>query len=197
MSTVLTALSGMLFFGESLRVTQVFGIAMMIGCLILSVKKGDDQKKKSLRWFMLSLVSCFCSGGVGLMQKLHQNSAHKSELTMFLIVAFICSFLFSSANLLFAKFNKKTEFQPFFSKKPSLWLLVVLFVACGVGIALNNLINLYLSGVVDSAIFFPIVNGGGLILITIASLVVFHEKLTPRQWTGLTLGIAATLLLCI
>lgn len=197
MSTVLTALSGMLFFGESLRVTQIFGIVMMVGCLILSVKKGDDQKKKSLRWFMLSLVSCACSGGIGLMQKLHQKSAFRSELTMFLIVAFICSFLFSSANLLVAKYSKKSKFQPFFDKKPAIWLLAVLFVACGIGIALNNLINLYLSGVVDSAIFFPIVNGGGLILITIASLVVFKEKLTGRQWTGLTLGIAATLLLCI
>lgn len=195
MSTVITALSGMMFFGETLRITQVFGIAMMIGCLVLSVKKSDDQKKKTLRWFMWCLCSCACSGGVGLMQKLHQNSDHRGELTMFLIIAFICSFLFSSVNLLIARRNAHA--QPYFNSKPALWLLIVLFVAGGVGIALNNLINLYLSGVVDSAIFFPIVNGGGLILITIASLVFFRERLTGRQWTGLALGIVATLFLCI
>jgi multidrug transporter EmrE-like cation transporter len=76
-------------------------------------------------------------------------------------------------------------------------LLLALFIAGGVGVALNNQINLYLSGVVASAVFFPIVNGGGLILITAASVVLFREKLTARQWLGLALGIVATLLLCI
>jgi multidrug transporter EmrE-like cation transporter len=51
--------------------------------------------------------------------------------------------------------------------------------------------------VVDSAIFFPIVNGGGLIMITILSLVFFKERLTKLQWVGMALGAAATLLLCL
>ena len=197
MSTVITALSGALFFHETVRITQVFGIVLMVVCLILSVKKEEgEKKKKSMRWFVISLISCVCSGGVGIMQKVHQSSEHKDELTMFLIIAFICSFLFSCANLAVSKLRKKTE-APLFDKKIKFPLLGVIFVFGGIGIALNNLINLYLSGVVDSAVFFPIVNGGGLVLITIASLVLFKEKLSAKQWVGMGFGIAATVMLCV
>ncbi len=192
MSTVITALSGMMFFDEKIRITQIFGIALMVVCLILSVKKEEnEQKKKSVRWFVLSIISCICCGGVGIMQKVHQSSDYKNELTMFLIIAFVCSFIFSTVNLITAK--KDTLFD----KKPSIWIICLIFALAGVGIALNNMINLYLSGVVESAIFFPVVNGGGLILVTASSLVFFKEKLSARQWIGLGTGIVATLLLCI
>ena len=197
MSTVITALSGTLFFDETIRTTQIFGIALMLVCLVLSVaKENGEQKKKTLRWFLISLVCLCCCGGVGLMQKIHQSSAHREELTMFLVIAFLCSFVFSSVNLAILRCGKG-EKTPVFDRKTAVWMLVCLFVAGGIGIALNNLINLYLSGVVASAVFFPIVNGGGLVLITLASVILFREKLSGRQWIGLALGIAATLLLCI
>ena len=64
------SLSGALFFNESLRLTQFIGIVLMMGCLVLSVKKEEgEQRKKSLRWFFLSVVACALCGGVGIMQK--------------------------------------------------------------------------------------------------------------------------------
>lgn len=198
MSTVLTALSGMLFFNERIRLTQLFGIALMLVCLVLSVKQeSGEQKKKSVRWFLWCIVSCVCSGGVGIMQKIHQSSEHRGELTMFLVIAFLGSFLFSSANMAVGKVRETREAEPLFSGRSSAFLLTVLFCAAGIGVALNNLINLYLSGIVESAVFFPTVNGGGLILTTVASLVFFREKLTIRQWIGMAFGIAAVLLLCL
>ena len=196
MSTVITALSGALFFGESLRVNQLIGIAMMLGCLALSVKKDDEEKKRTVRWYGCCLVGCICSAGVGLMQKIHQGSDFRGELTMFLIIAFVCSFVFSSVSLMLEK-KKSGGNAALFDRQAGMMLLLALFIAGGVGVALNNQINLYLSGVVDSAVFFPIVNGGGLILITVASVILFRERLTGKQWIGLALGIAATLLLCI
>lgn len=197
MSTILTALSGLMFFGETVRPTQLVGIALMLGCLALSVKKEeDDQKQKTLRWIGMSLLACLCSGGVGIMQKVHQSSTHRNELTMFLIVAFACSFVFSLVSMAVQK-KRSADKQGAAASGVSTWKLIGLFLAGGVGVALNNLINLYLSGVVASAVFFPIVNGGGLVLITVASLVLFREKLSARQWVGLGLGIVATLLLCI
>lgn len=192
MSTVITALSGMLFFNEKIKATQITGIVLMVICLILSVKKEDgEKKKKSGRWLVVSIVSCICCGGIGIMQKVHQSSDYRNELTMFLIIAFLCSFVFSAINLITVKREQ------LFDIKPKIGLLGIIFIAGGVGSALNNMINLYLSGVVESAVFFPVVNGGGLILITSASLIFFKEKLTARQWTGLGAGIIATLLLCL
>ena len=116
---------------------------------------------------------------------------------MFLVIAFICSFVFSAGSIVVQRFGRNGKKEPFFEKQAGAGPLAVLFIAGGVGIALINQINLYLSGVVDSAVFFPIVNGGALIMTTILSLVVFKERLTVRQWVGMALGIAATLLLCI
>ena len=48
-----------------------------------------------------------------------------------------------------------------------------------------------------SAIFFPIVNGGGLMLTAISSQIIFKEKLDAQKWLGIIIGIVAVILLCI
>ena len=122
MSTVITALSGVLFFGENLRITQVFGIILMLACLVLSVKKEDEeQKKKTIRWFVLCLIACTCSGGIGIMQKVHQNSAYRGELTMFLIIAFVCSFVFSAGSLAAERLRGGQAKEQVFSRKAAGW----------------------------------------------------------------------------
>ena len=71
-----------------------------------------------------------------------------------------------------------------------------IMVAGGVCVAVNNKLNLYLSGVMDSAVFFPIVNGGGLVLATLAAVLLFREKLSKKQWIGVAFGIASVVFLC-
>lgn len=44
-------------------------------------------------------------------------------------------------------------------------------------------------------LFFPLVNGGNIILTTIMSFAVFHEKLSKRQWGGMLVGMIAVLFL--
>ena len=87
----------------------------------------------------------------------------------------------------------------FFGESIGLWQIIgmVLMLVSGVCVAANNKLNLYLSGVIDSVIFFPVVNGGGLVLTTLASLIIFKERLRTKQWIGILLGIASVLCLCI
>ena len=65
-----------------------------------------------------------------------------------------------------------------------------------IGTALNNKLNLLLSGMMDSAVFFPIVNGGPLLLTTLSSFLIFKEKPTLRKCVGILPGILSVLLLC-
>lgn len=58
----------------------------------------------------------------------------------------------------------------------------------GICMAFANIINLYLSGVMDAVIFFPVVNGANIVLTTPAGIVLFKESLTKKQWVGLLLG---------
>ena len=80
--------------------------------------------------------------------------------------------------------------------KRQVWLLLGIMIASGACVAVNNKFNLYLSGVMDSAVFFPIVNGGGLVLTTLAAVLLFKEKLSTKQWIGVVLGIASVVFLC-
>ena len=209
MSTLITALSGVLFWHEHLRAVQLVGIVLMVLCLVLSVKREPKKsgesggRRLSSVWLLLALLAMAFNGGVGILQKTHQSSAHKAELPAFLFVAFAFCAVFSVLCYLFltirargkrqeAGAEESTARSPRFSRN-----LIVLFLLSGVCVALCHCINLYLSGVVAAAVFFPIVNGGALMLTTLASLLLFHERLSLTQWLGLALGAVATFLLCM
>lgn len=209
MSTLITALSGVLFWHEHLRAVQLVGIVLMVLCLVLSVKREPKKsgesggRRLSAVWLLLALLAMVFNGGVGILQKTHQSSAHKAELPAFLFVAFAFCAVFSVLCYLFLIIRARGKRQetgaeestarsPHFSRN-----LIVLFLLSGVCVALCHCINLYLSGVVAAAVFFPIVNGGALMLTTLASLLLFHERLSLTQWLGLALGAVATFLLCM
>lgn len=49
----------------------------------------------------------------------------------------------------------------------------------------------------DSAVFFPLVNGGGLILTTVSAFIIFREKFSKKQWIGLIVGMLSVAFLCL
>lgn len=197
LSTLITALSGVAFWGESLSAVQVVGIACMVGCLVLSVAqdKAPAAQKPTLRWLLMCLLAFLCSGAVGLLQKIHQTSVHRGELSAFLIVAFGVLFLYSAVMWLIARKSRARDGAAATSARLSpVWLL--LLALGGALQAVNHKLNLYLSGVMDTAVFFPIVNGGGLVLTAALAMIVFRERLTRRQWIGMLLGILSVILVC-
>ena len=73
----------------------------------------------------------------------------------------------------------------------SLFTLLGCLVPGGISVALNSKWNLYLSGVMDSAVFFPIVNGG-MVLSALAAVLFFRERPAKLR----RLGIASVIFLC-
>lgn len=193
-STLISALSGLMFFGESMGWAQIVGIVLMLGSFVLAAKKGSEEEKKAnLKWFLLCLAAFAATGGIGIMQKVHQSSQYSSELNAFLVIAFISSAIFCA---LFAVIlNQKTNTVKKHNSK-HIWLMLGIMLVSGVCVAINNKFNLYLSGIMDSAVFFPIVNGGGLVLTTLAAVWLFKEKLSKKQWVGIVLGILSVVFLC-
>lgn len=47
----------------------------------------------------------------------------------------------------------------------------------------------------DSAIFFPLVNGGGLLLAVLKAILYFRERPTRLQYIGIAAGVISVLLL--
>ena len=197
-STVITALSGALFFGESIGPSQAVGIFFMLLCFVFATEKAPDDEKKqaNAKCILLSFLACFACGGIGVMQKIHQNSTHKDESDAFLIVSFTVATAISLILLLCLQRKKEKADNIVFSSTWQRVITVFILLGGGIGTALNNKLNLLLSGMMDSAVFFPIVNGGPLLLTTLSSFLIFKEKPTLRKCVGILLGILSVLLLC-
>ena len=195
-STLISALSGVLFFGESIGLWQIIGIVLMLASFALANGGENGGKRANLRWLLLCVVAFLATGAIGVMQKVHQSSAFKEELNAFLVIAFgVSAFLSGVVALLLRKKESGSEENR--NDRGGMMLLFLLMLISGVCVAVNNKLNLYLSGVIDSVIFFPVVNGGGLVLTTLASLLIFKERLRTKQWIGILLGIASVLCLCV
>ena len=192
-STVIPALSGVIFFGEKIYAIQIFGMILMAVCILLSTDFSDNKKEKSIKWMIYCLITFLATGFVGVMQKIHQSTSNKNELGGFLVTAFLVSALYSTIGM-FKNLEKGRKWECV--KSIFMPLAVIIMILCGIVAAVNNQLNLYLSGIMDSAVFFPIVNGGGLVLTVISSVMLFKEKLTKRQWIGLVTGIVSVLFLC-
>ena len=198
-STLISSLSGVMFFDESLGWAQIVGMVLMLASFVLAAKSDVDEKKANLKWIFLCLIAFVATGGIGVMQKVHQSSEYRDELNAFLIIAFVSSAVLCA---FFAALMKRRESRFADEKekkrngKRQVWLLLGIMIASGACVAVNNKFNLYLSGVMDSAVFFPIVNGGGLVLTTLAAVLLFKEKLSTKQWIGVVVGIASVVFLC-
>ena len=198
-STLISALSGVMFFGEdSLAVAQIIGIVLMLISFVFANGKDSDGKRANAAWLILCVIAFFFTGAIGIMQKVHQASEYKGEINAFLIIAFVTLTVisFSSAVILDRRDKGNNDDTPPTRGKKSTGFLLFIMLISGVCVALNNKLNLYLAGIIPSAIFFPIVNGGGLVLTTLSALVFFRERLTAKQWVGVILGTASVVLVC-
>ena len=74
---------------------------------------------------------------------------------------------------------------------------VALACVCGLCTFCMNFINLKLSGLLPSQLFFPLVNGSSIVLSSLMAVLLFKEKLNKKQLIGLVGGIASLILICI
>lgn len=133
------------------------------------------------------------------MQKVHQSSEYSGEINAFLFVAFVSSAIICATVGVVSRIKERPlcfEDGDGATDKKTFAVLIACMLLSGLCIAVNNKLNLYLSGVMASAVFFPIVNGGGLVLTTLAAVILFKEKLTKKQIFGIIVGIGSVIFLC-
>lgn len=188
-SLLLPTFSGALFWGEPVGALQYAGVGALVLSLVLVLNPQKDKQITS-KWIVFSTISFLGNGVVGIMQKIHQTSAYKAELNEFLIIAFTTSALIM-LTVLAVNIRKGRRPQAYLPLNPRPILLAMTSGMCS-GV-LNN-VNLYLSGVLPTVVFFPLFNGGVILLSALSARFIFREKMAARQAAGLVL---ATLSLCL
>ena len=186
---IFPTMSGYLFWNETLTALNVIGIVMVIPAIIVSgmpaSKKGQKQKVNS---YILPLVaSMLASGGLGIMQKVQQSSPYPEQKDLFVICAFAVAGIISLLISLFVK------------AEPGIKIRNKLMTALGIGIAFGscNLLNTILAGKLDSAVFFPVLNIGGILLSIVSGVAFYKEKISANDLIVLLLGIGSILLITV
>lgn len=182
-SMIIPAISGAIFFGEAFSIPKMVSLLFLIFFIFIASNK-DENTTISHQWIANCFLTFLLFGAIGVLQKIHQNSIHKDELFGFLTVAFFCSLVFAGVLAKKQKASLKNGH-------------IILALLCGVCTFSMNLINLKLSGMIPSQIFFPLVNGGSIVLSSIVSLFFFKETTNKKQIVGLVGGIVALICICI
>ena len=183
-SMIIPTMSGV-FFSESFSVYKLILVFVLIFFIYLSLEKKNSTEINK-KWLIFCALAFVLQGSIGILQKIHQSSEHKDEIGGFLFVAFICSIVYSH-------FRAKKGFKALnFNRK-----LFIFAPICGLCTFLMNFLNLRLSGLLPSQIFFPVVNGSAIILSSVMSVIIFKEKLTKRQIMGLCGGILSLIFICL
>ena len=183
-SMIIPTTSG-IFFGEGFSFPRLCVVGVLIFFIYLSLEKKRNVGINK-RWLIFCILAFVFQGSIGVLQKIHQSSMHKSETGSFLLIAFICSLIYSNI-------RAKKSFKALgFSKKHLFFALI-----CGICIFGMNFLNLKLSGLLPSQLFFPVINGSAIVLSSLMSVILFKEKLTKRQIIGLIGGIFSLIAICL
>lgn len=183
-SMIIPTMSG-IFFGEKFNLFKFIFVVILIGFiyLTLNTSKGGEMNKK---WFIFCMLAFVCQGCIGVLQKIHQNSQHKGETTGFLLIAFMCSLIYSWI------MSRKDGARVKFKTKH-----IVIAVIYGICVYVMNVLNLKLSGIIPSQLFFPLVNGSTIVLSSTLSVVLFKEHISKKQTIGLIGGILSLIAICL
>ena len=187
MGFILPTLSGALFWSEHLSVLNTVGILCAAAAIICSADFSTKSKAKSSHGYIPLLIAMLASGGLGIMQKVQQKSQVADERGAFLLTAFI---LAAVASAVCALFNKADDNPTAKSE---------IAISSGVGLAFGccNLLNTALAGMLPSAVFFPTLNIGTILVTLICGIVFYKESIQRRNVLVLVLGVASILLLAV
>lgn len=178
---------GVLYCKESVRPVQIIGMILLMLSLVLCVNPKKSKEKLSPKWMLYCLGFFLAGGFVGIIYKLFGRSSAGNEKEVMMLTAAV------TAMLLFLIFgmllSQKSGGRVLPDRKSLLFILLSGMASCG-----YIRMNLSLSNLIPSVVFFPVSNGGMVILSTIAARLIYQEKLTARQLLGIACGCIAVIL---
>ena len=174
------------FLGESISVFQVVGIVILVGSLAV-ILPPSKEGKFSFVWLFFAIASMLGSGIAAVIQKVHQSSDFKAEVSSFTFYSLIFAAAFSLIISLIAKGDGKARRIDLYSRKVS--ILLIILGGAVVGVA--NFANLKLAGQLPAVIQFPVYNILSMILTAVAGRVCFGERIGLRKLVGFVIGLGA------
>ena len=184
---VIPTLSGAILWSEAFTYLDAVGILCAALAVIISGSRSKTCTTSEGGYYFIPLViAMIASGGLGIIQKLQQRSFYAEQKSVFLLIAFLFA---ASVSFLFALFSKQEGTASVARSK----LITSVFI--GICFGCCNLLNTTLAGMLDSAVFFPTLNIGVVLLSMLSGIIFLGEKISKKVVAILFLGLASILLL--
>lgn len=177
---------GVVYANEAVSTIQLIGMLLLFVSLIMCVNPKKSGEKLTGKWLFYCLGFFLAGGFVGILYRLFGASPSSKDVEVMLLTAATVSLLlFAVTGVLQAKTSE--NIKP--DKKIILFMLLSGIASCA-----YIRMNLSLSNVIPSVIFFPVSNGGMVILSTVMGRVMFKEKLNALQLFGIAVGCIAVVI---
>lgn len=191
MSVVIPISFGLLYYNESLGIAKLIGILFaLIAVYLVSIKskKGITIDNKD---FLLPVLVFFGSGIIDTTIKyLEEAYVGENEISLFSAVLFLTAAIFGLLIVFIKALRAKLNFK--FKN-----------VIAGIFLGIPNYFSIYFlvmalrSDILESSGIFAVNNVAIVTLSTIAGILLFKEKLLPKNWFGILLAIISIVLIAI
>lgn len=192
MSVVIPLIGGYIKFGEVVKPTQWFGLAVLLAAVFIMCSYNNSIKTKMTLPSFLLLLVCGASGGfTDFSQKLFVKLAQDVPIAVFNFYTYI----FSAVSLLicFIVFNNKSSEKASFNKsiKP-IFGYVLIMSAC---LFINSYFKTAAANYLPAAKLYPLFQGSALTMSTIMSAVFFNERLNVKCIVGILISFIALIII--
>lgn len=184
------------FLGEDIRLNQMIGfIILVIAAYIMCSYNISLNGKMSAGKIGLLVVCGVANGITDFSQKLFTTKINGGNAAEFNFYTYIFAAIVLFITYIFIKLRKRKDADSS-EKAPVPFGKIIIFVAVmAVCLFLNSYFKTLASAKLDSAILYPLNQGGALILSLIMAAVFFKEKVTVRCVVGICMAFAALLII--
>lgn len=188
-------LVGLIFWNEKLGLLQLGGLILLLSTLyIMNTPAAGEDKKVNTKWFIFCIIAFLTNGGLMTIMKEHQTLLPGIETREFLFLSFGTAALLSILIFGWYKLRSKQAVDVSHLKGPFFWMIVL---GTGITTAFGNLLGMILASRMPAVLQFPMTSGTIILLTTIASMVIYKEKIMRKGIFGLCLGVLAIILLSL
>lgn len=185
-SLIIPTLYGIVALGESLKIVGYIGIVLLFVSLFL-IRNTDSvaKTKVNLKWIIWLVIAFVGNGMCSTVQKMQQIAFDEKYKNEFMIIA-----LCISTTVLFAA--SLVDRKSFVKEIKG---CIPLGGLSGLANGVTNYLVMVLAGLVPTALLFPIISAGGIVLGFLLAVTLYKEHLSKTQLLGYFLGTASVVLL--
>lgn len=184
LGVIVPVLMAVVFFHETPGIAAIAGIALALVAIVLINQNPEGESRGNSGQFGLLLILLVAGGFTDSMSSVYEKCGDADLKDLYLLCTFTAAFLFSAV-MMICKKQRLT------------WIDLGWGALIGVPNYFSCRFLLLALSQVPATIAFPVFNIGIIVLVTVAGVVFFREKLSRRSWAAMGLIALALILLNI